>query len=69
MWLQTLLKELRILHDPVVRLWCDNLGSTYHSANPIFHTHTKHIEVIFILYGNVLLVGYLTFGSYLRKIT
>jgi hypothetical protein len=47
MWLQTLLKELRVLFDLVARLWCDNLGATYLSANPVFHARMKHIEVDF----------------------
>jgi hypothetical protein len=47
MWLQTLLKELKIPHPPAARLWCDNLGATYLSANPVFHARMKHIEVDF----------------------
>jgi hypothetical protein len=47
MWLQTLLKELRIQHDMVARLWCDNLVVTYLSVNLVFHARVKHIEVDF----------------------
>lgn len=44
-WLQTLLRELRLSSSPSATLWCDNLGATYLSANPVFHARTKHIEV------------------------
>jgi len=45
MWVQTLLKELGVKAPKSARLWCDNLGATYLSANPVFHARTKHIEV------------------------
>jgi histone deacetylase 1/2 len=47
MWIQKLLTELRVPHVRVARLWCDNLGATYLSANPVFHARTKHIEIDF----------------------
>ena len=47
LWVQKLLTELGRLHPAKARLWCDNLGATYLSANPIFHARTKHIEIDF----------------------
>jgi histone deacetylase 1/2 len=46
-WVQTVLKELGIKGPKFARLWCDNLGATYLSANPVFHARTKNIEVDF----------------------
>jgi hypothetical protein len=45
MWIQTLLKEIGIKVPPTARLWCDNMGAKYLSANLVFHARTKHIEV------------------------
>ncbi|WVZ95958.1 hypothetical protein U9M48_041658, partial [Paspalum notatum var. saurae] len=45
MWVQKLLEELRIPHPPAARLWCDNIGARYLSANLVFHARTKHIEI------------------------
>jgi histone deacetylase 1/2 len=46
-WIESLLKELGIQRNEVSCLWCDNMGATYLSANPIFHARTKHIEIDF----------------------
>ncbi|GJW49721.1 putative RNA-directed DNA polymerase [Tanacetum coccineum] len=42
--LQALLHELGIRSSSTPILWCDNLGATYLSANPIFYARTKHEE-------------------------
>ncbi|GJX93416.1 retrovirus-related pol polyprotein from transposon TNT 1-94 [Tanacetum coccineum] len=44
-WLQAFLNELGIRSSSTPILWCDNLGATYLSANPIFHARTKHVEI------------------------
>ena len=44
-WLQYLLIDLQIPSISAPIIWCDNLGATYLSANPVFHAHTKHVEV------------------------
>ena len=46
-WVQSLLGELGVFQSRSACLWCDNLGATYLSANPVFHARTKHIEVDF----------------------
>jgi histone deacetylase 1/2 len=47
MWVQTLLKAIGVSSPRMARLWCDNMGAKYLSANPVFHARTKHIEVDF----------------------
>ena len=42
-----MLKELGVFLSRPPVLWCDNVGATYLSANPVFHARTKHIEVDF----------------------
>jgi histone deacetylase 1/2 len=44
-WLQYLLTDLQVSSVSAPTIWCDNLGATYLSANPIFHARTKHVEV------------------------
>jgi len=40
-----LLTDLQVPSVSAPTIWCDNLGATYFSANPIFHARTKHVEV------------------------
>lgn len=45
MWIQTLLRELKVASPRAAKLWCDNMGAKCLYANPIFHARTKHIEM------------------------
>ena len=44
-WIQVLLRELGVPQHRPPSLWCDNIGATYLTKNPIFHRRTKHVEV------------------------
>ncbi|KAJ0532239.1 putative RNA-directed DNA polymerase [Helianthus annuus] len=46
-WIEALLHELCFPITTTPTLWCDNLGATYLSANPVFHARTKHVEIDF----------------------
>jgi len=44
-WIQTLLRDLRVSLPRAPILYCDNIGATYLTSNPIYHARTKHIEI------------------------
>jgi histone deacetylase 1/2 len=46
-WVEALVSELGVTLRERPSLWCDNVGATYLSANPVFHARTKHIEIDF----------------------
>ncbi|GKC38948.1 gag/pol polyprotein, partial [Tanacetum coccineum] len=58
-WLQALLNELGIRSSSTHILWCDNLGATYLSTNPIFHARTKHVEIDYHFVREKVAQGYL----------
>lgn len=44
-WFKYILHYFRILFLTPVTLYCDNKTATHIAANPIYHEHTKHIEI------------------------
>jgi hypothetical protein len=44
-WIQTVLRELDVISPEPPILYCDNIGATYLTSNPIYHARTKHIEI------------------------
>ena len=47
LWLQCLLKELRVSQDKTPIIWCGNLGTVDVFANPFLYSRMKHIELVF----------------------
>ncbi|XP_061337462.1 uncharacterized mitochondrial protein AtMg00810-like [Gastrolobium bilobum] len=45
MWLRSLLSELRVSLLQVPTVYCDNLSVVLLTANPLFHSRTKHFEL------------------------
>jgi hypothetical protein len=48
-WIQSLLEELKLVKYAATTLWCDNLGATYLSTNPVFHEGQSILRLIIIL--------------------
>ena len=44
-WLKQLLQELGVKVEGEIILWCDNVGATSLTANPVHHARTKHMEI------------------------
>jgi hypothetical protein len=62
MWLNSLLSELGYIPTQNPTLWCDNLGATFFASNPVFHAHTKHIELDFHFVREKITLKQLTIG-------
>jgi hypothetical protein len=46
-WVEALLRELGVKLQQKPCLWCNNLGATYLSVNPVFYARTRQIEIDF----------------------
>ena len=46
-WIQLLLSELAYPLSRAPVIYCDNLSTTYLSANLVLHDRTKHVEIDF----------------------
>ncbi|KAA0037203.1 putative mitochondrial protein [Cucumis melo var. makuwa] len=44
-WIQQLLCDLHVSLKTSPTLWCDNVSAISLAHNPVFHAHTKHIEI------------------------
>jgi hypothetical protein len=44
-WVESVLCELGVKQKAAAVLWCNNLGATYLSANPLFHARMKYVVV------------------------
>ena len=44
-WLRTLFKKICVFLHHIPVIWCDNVSAIALSANPVFHSRTKHLEV------------------------
>ena len=44
-WIHQVLKDLGLFLSFSPKLWCDNVSALAIASNPVFHAHTKHVEV------------------------
>lgn len=44
-WIQSLLKNLRVEHSCPALLYCDNEATLHIAANSVYRKQTKHIEL------------------------
>jgi hypothetical protein len=45
LWVRNLLRELKVLRDRRLNIWCDNKSAICIANNPVQHDRTKHVEI------------------------
>ena len=45
LWVRNLLRELKILRQGSLKVWCDNMSAINIANNPVQHDRTKHVEI------------------------
>jgi hypothetical protein len=45
-WIQTLMKEIKVPCPTMAKLWCDNIRANYLSANPAFMQEPNTLKLI-----------------------
>lgn len=66
-WVRNILKDLGVFLDHPPSIHCDNMSVVSLSANPVFHSRIKHLDLI-ILLGNVYNKEIWRFCMFLLKI-
>lgn len=56
-WLLYLLRDLHVLHNKLVLMYCDNQAALHIAANLVFHEKSKHIDVDCHIVRNRILDG------------
>ena len=57
LWIASLLTELGVQLPAASVIYCDNIGATHLSANPIFHSRMKHLALDFHFIRNNVQAG------------
>ncbi|XP_021617918.1 uncharacterized mitochondrial protein AtMg00810-like [Manihot esculenta] len=60
LWISYILQDLQVLIKLPIPLHCNSKAAMYIAANPVFHEHTKHIEIDCHLVRNQLQQGFIS---------
>lgn len=58
-WVCNLLRELNVQSSTGPVIYCDNVGATQLSANPVFHSRMKHLAIDYYFVRELVQKGYL----------